>query len=215
MDVVYIISAREDKDIFKRLETSIQSLRAGTTHFKLGIADTSPENALDELRKLDIGLFSHIHSQQTGLYNRSYNINLGVKRFVRESHFWLSDADIVYKPHHLKTCVELSRDYDYLTFSMKKVQQNGSVELVEAGGGFYCKTSIFKQIGGFDEAYVGWGAEDCDFTERVIHAGARAKRWIKDPILTHLWHPSNNTDPKQAEANMARLLELRKRICQR
>ena len=213
MDVVYIISANNgDGSAFPRMQKSINSLRDGTMHFNLGIADCSGRSVYDSINQLDIGTYQYIHCPRTGPYNRSHNINVGVKRFVKDKHFWVSDIDILYEPDHLEECERRSQKYDYLTFSMNKVQYDGTIKLIEAGGGFFCKTRYFWRVRGFDEQYVGWGSEDCDFTDRVIYAGAVEKRGIKRPILTHMWHPTNKTDIELVEKNEARLIDVREQI---
>ena len=213
MDAIYIISMNNgDSSGISRLEKSIFSLRSGTRPFRLCIADSSRLSLLEQIKSLNIGDYEYVHCPKPDPYNRSYNINAGFKAFAKSDYFWLSDIDILYDPRHLETCETLSAEYDYVLFSMKKIEYDGSVNIVEAGGGFLCKTSLFDKLRGFDERYVGWGAEDNDFTERVIHDGARVKRCIKDPILTHMWHFTNKTDKELVKANEYRLIALRDMI---
>lgn len=68
----------------------------------------------------------------------------------------------------------------------------------------------FRAVGGFDEAYVGWGYEDVDFANRC------AERWplrrVPGPAF-HLWHGErdprtdmpHDADLDEAAANEARL----------
>lgn len=57
-----------------------------------------------------------------------------------------------------------------------------------------CHFSIFREdierVNGFDEAYVGWGLEDDDFTMRLHKAGVRGRSLILEAHALHLWHPS-------------------------
>jgi glycosyltransferase involved in cell wall biosynthesis len=59
----------------------------------------------------------------------------------------------------------------------------------------------YLAVNGFDEAFMGWGYEDCDFAQRIIASGCRRKatRWAI-PVL-HLWHNENSRG--QEEANRA------------
>jgi glycosyltransferase involved in cell wall biosynthesis len=52
--------------------------------------------------------------------------------------------------------------------------------------------SDYLAVNGFDEAFMGWGYEDCDFAQRIIASGCRRKatRWAI-PVL-HLWHNENS-----------------------
>lgn len=68
----------------------------------------------------------------------------------------------------------------------------------------------FREVGGFDEQYVGWGYEDVDFANRC------AERWplrrVPGPAF-HLWHGErdpltdapDDADAAQVEANQSRL----------
>jgi len=42
---------------------------------------------------------------------------------------------------------------------------------VELGGAVICHSSDFVKVGGYDEAFRGWGSEDADFYERLILSG--------------------------------------------
>ncbi len=213
IDVLYILSMNNgDSSALSRLQKSIQSLRGGTKPFRLCLADSSRIPVLDKIKTLDIGDYEYIHCPKDDPYNRSYNINAGVKALIKAKMFWLSDIDIIYENSHLEACMDFAMEYDYLTFSMDKIQYDGDVKRVEAGGGFFCKTEYFYTVRGFDERYVGWGAEDNDFTDRIMFAGANVKRWIKRPILTHMWHFTNKTDNELIQANKDRLFELRRQI---
>ena len=46
-------------------------------------------------------------------------------------------------------------------------------------------------IGGFDEDYVGYGAEDTDFGQRAASAGVRMW-WVGGARAYHQWHPVSN-----------------------
>lgn len=49
----------------------------------------------------------------------------------------------------------------------------------------------WRAIGGFDETYVGYGAEDTDFGMRARAAGLRMG-WVGGAQVLHQWHPSAN-----------------------
>jgi len=62
-----------------------------------------------------------------------------------------------------------------------------------------CHFSIFREdierVNGFDEAYVGWGLEDDDFSMRLHKAGVRGRSLILEARALHLWHPSLASRP--------------------
>lgn len=48
------------------------------------------------------------------------------------------------------------------------------------------------RVGGFDEAFEGWGHEDSDLAIRLIHAGLRCKNARFAASVVHLWHKSRD-----------------------
>jgi hypothetical protein len=59
------------------------------------------------------------------------------------------------------------------------------VQNLEAGGSIAVSKKAFFDIGGFDEAFVGWGGEDNEFWERA----KTRKVWPYGYLpLVHLWH---------------------------
>ena len=69
-----------------------------------------------------------------------------------------------------------------------------------------CHFSIFREdierVNGFDEAYVGWGLEDDDFSMRLHKAGVRGRSLILEADALHFWHPSVASRPA-ASPNLA------------
>jgi glycosyltransferase involved in cell wall biosynthesis len=62
-------------------------------------------------------------------------------------------------------------------------------------------------VGGFDEAFTGWGHEDADFVARLSNAGIKRKLGFCATEVLHLWHreqPRSNANPNY-ERVLARL----------
>jgi GT2 family glycosyltransferase len=59
---------------------------------------------------------------------------------------------------------------------------------------FGVTSSTWTAIGGFDPAYVGYGAEDTDFAMRARARGVRLA-WIPDGVAYHQWHPPSRLEP--------------------
>lgn len=53
---------------------------------------------------------------------------------------------------------------------------------------FLCTLATFERTGGFDEDYVGYGAEDTDLARRARSAGIPMV-WLADPPVFHQHHP--------------------------
>jgi predicted glycosyltransferase involved in capsule biosynthesis len=62
------------------------------------------------------------------------------------------------------------------------------------GGFFICPIEELKKIGGFDEKYLTWGAEDDDALTRLKGTCSWMPRMWKGPA--HLYHPKNTQDEK-------------------
>ena len=65
-----------------------------------------------------------------------------------------------------------------------------------------CNMAAWRQdidrVGGFDEAFTGWGHEDADFVARLSNAGVVRKMGFCATEVFHLWHreqPRNNANP--------------------
>lgn len=56
---------------------------------------------------------------------------------------------------------------------------------------FAVDRTTWNRVGGFDEAYVGYGGEDTDFALRARAAGV-PMRWIPDGLAFHQWHATSD-----------------------
>lgn len=50
--------------------------------------------------------------------------------------------------------------------------------------------SAYLAINGFDEEYIGWGAEDDDLGRRLYAAGTPARVGVASAVVFHQWHPT-------------------------
>ena len=57
------------------------------------------------------------------------------------------------------------------------------------GGHFSIFRKDIESVNGYDENYVGWGAEDQDMALRLVMAGFRGRSVIPEARVLHLWHP--------------------------
>ena len=56
------------------------------------------------------------------------------------------------------------------------------------GGHFSAFRRDIEAVNGYDENYVGWGAEDQDIAYRMVRAGFRGTSVIRTARVVHLWH---------------------------
>ena len=53
----------------------------------------------------------------------------------------------------------------------------------------------YERVNGFDQSYVGWGAEDDDFGFRLRRAGLQLRTILWWTTCYHLWHPKDPSAP--------------------
>jgi GT2 family glycosyltransferase len=92
---------------------------------------------------------------------------INLKRFI----FYLSEA------HTKAVC---GGDRNLLASPAESIMQNA-----ESGGSIAMAREAFFAIGGYDEAFVGWGGEDNEFWQRAL----TRKTWPYGYLpMAHLWH---------------------------
>ncbi len=105
-------------------------------------------------------------AQVVKLVQQGYEV-INLKRFV----FYLAEA------HSQRV---LAGEAGLLDAAPESIVQN-----LEGGGSVAITRSAYDAIGGFDEAFVGWGGEDVEFWERAASRHVWPYAWLP---LVHLWH---------------------------
>lgn len=83
---------------------------------------------------------------------------------------------------------ELTAEQNATALAGRPAQVRGALERVRQnarGGTLAADRAAFFEIGGFDEAFVGWGGEDNEFWERALTRRAEAFGLLP---FVHLWH---------------------------
>lgn len=130
-------------------------------------------------------------------YSRAHAINWGVKQLVETPHFYISDVDLVYQPHHIDVIEKMDGRVVFLN-------ENSNVEFYSSnwkdyeglpsdpinfahGNGKIC-TDIFYKIRGYDEDLIGYGPEDDLFNKRYRELAP--VEYSRDSRLStkHIWH---------------------------
>ena len=103
----------------------------------------------------------------------------------------------------------LSQDHSQRVFSSGQLHLDHPPESVmqnaEGGGSLAVSREVYLALGGFDEAFVGWGGEDNEFWERAQTRSLWPYGYL--PFI-HLWH-ENQPEKYKEERKAAKLLELR------
>lgn len=156
---------------------------------------------------------SYLYNDTRGMpWNRAHALNSGIR--ISEGEYTMtSDIDLIYSKNFIQNIlanigerVELHanayalpkgfKEWDslykkpQLNFSSRNLTALGLVQIV--------KTDVLKEVGGFDEYYRIWGAEDEDLNQRLKIKGLVTK-WLdlKDTPVFHQWHLSSGFRAKR------------------
>jgi GT2 family glycosyltransferase len=159
-------------------------------------------------------------------YSRSWAFNVGA-RATRGAVLVLHDNDMLlprsyaaealairrsgYEVMNLKRFVFYLGERDTLRFMAGNViegQPERVVQNLEGGGSVAIDRDAFFAVGGFDEAFVGWGGEDNEFWERC--AVRTVWPWGYLPLV-HLHHDEQAGKGRRDRATAA-LLDIRSRV---
>lgn len=158
------------------------------------------------------------------LFNKSMAFNVGVYNAVSD-YLVLHDADTMATGDYFQEMYDVLQDNDSAhlcrrviyadkessdlinsTSKLSDVRCNRSVGYFE-GGSLGCRSSVYWNVGGFNEDFKGYGNEDTDFYYRLSRGSAFLERRSFD--LLHLWHGRTDGWEIAHEANKALEAQLR------
>lgn len=153
----------------------------------------------------------HIESQEPGHYLAGRRVELG-----RKLSAWLTPERVSQGffdwPHPRLIYSALRGESENLQRSLR-IQSPGLRKLLGMdrvvdlkGCNYSIPREALEALGGFDEAYEGYGREDTDVELRLQNLGLKIKSMKGVAIQFHVWHPRREFTP----ANDARLEELKK-----
>lgn len=152
-------------------------------------------------------------------YSRAYAFNVGA-RLAKGKLLILHDNDMLTPQDYAVQIVAKHRQgYDVINlkryiFYMNKAISNKIifflkfdskdaperiVQNLEAGGSLAVSKEAFFNIGGFDEAFMGWGGEDNEFWDRAQTCSVWPFTYLP---LIHLWHPPQVEKTKESPPNI-------------
>lgn len=214
----------------QRIYNCLHSLRLQTfKNFKVIISDYGSnqkgKNHLDKAlkkigNKLDI---STIHTKIDGDWNRSAALNRGMIQ-TTTPYVMGSDIDMIYHPNFLEIAVQqLNKNKAYVVHNLARQMRQIDLSTLEfkmrendwnffqrnskdrSGGGTGACQIIprdkFFYLGGYDEVYEHWGAEDDDMRVRLRKINLKEKSISRATNFYHQWHPTNKKDRKKINAN--------------
>lgn len=170
----------------------------------------------------------HIHApldDPEAPYNRSHTFNVGARE-ARAPVLLLHDNDMLVPRRYAQRILQrINNGYQvvnpkrfifYLhpnhsqavlnrTASYDREPADYIVQNLEAGGSMAITAEGYADIGGMDEAFIGWGGEDNEFWDRCLTLPTWS--WGYEPIV-HLWHRGQPLKGESTNPNLERARSL-------
>ncbi len=107
--------------------------------------------------------------------------------------------DFIKENYHINHIVNILNSNSINTMSIDRINGEFTINDRSFIGHFGAiKRNVFKDIGGFDEQYEGWGYQDTDLMMRLCYKNYKYYLMSQDNIsIIHLSHVANKYDDKQ------------------
>jgi hypothetical protein len=192
------------EDRIEQFRACAMSWRGQTVH-ELELVVIESDGRRQYEREIPQGARYQSLDTATGEYNKSAAMNLGVE-LARAPFAVLHDADVAVpcqyaeqlltafqegwdaiRPIRWLFCLDQNTSARWLSdcessqvHAVSQIQQNNP------GLSTAVRTEAYRQIGGHDPGFVGWGGEDLEFLDRLKTRRLFQGGWL--PTI-HLWHP--------------------------
>lgn len=155
-----------------------------------------------------------VRVEDTGLWNRSRALNIGIQSATGELCF-CTDADMIFAPNFVSQLLEAStaeadnalilcRCHDLAEGAVDGAvsvadypKLRETAEVRDTSGTGACQVArrdFFVAVRGYDEAFKFWGAEDNDMVSRARRFGL-SRVWLgEDTAMLHQWHATTKND---------------------
>lgn len=138
-------------------------------------------------------------------WSRSKAINIGLRN-AETDYVFIADIDIIFHLSFIQKLYDLKNEQQSVYFQVGYLSEQESKEVksfenyridsksIPQGQGLsFFKLNNLIKIGGFDEFFHFWGAEDEDVHNRLYNAGFLSKFYNEEILLLHQWHKSFDT----------------------
>ncbi len=204
-DRITIVFAYRNRDV-DRIKLSLTSLNNQTNKdFDVEFVDYGSTEEFS-FKVHDItSMFSFVTYTYLGhsglLWNKSKALNYGIRN-ANSNHILTADVDIIFKEDFIDNLQELKQKNVFSVFKIGYLSKETSKEQAQTinfnaikpshigttfGIGLYHKEALIE-VGGLDEFFHFYGAEDEDLNARLQSAKYKKKEYDK-LLMYHLWHP--------------------------
>lgn len=229
-DITVVIGSRNRADY--RLENALRSIRSQTYPadlIRIVVVDYGSDSdcaarAAEMCRRHGA---KYVRVDDVKIWSRSRCLNVGI-RHANTKFLLSSDADIVFPPDYLSSCVEVLRaaptsivgsvmlDLPEQTAGILEESARTGSELQFGSWKRWCRprhdhpfhpsicatyTAFFHVVRGYDEFYEVWGNEDEDLYRRFRYLGLTPRRPRRGSFYMHQWHAESarGRDGKNAD----------------
>ena len=176
-----------DADICVVEQNGLTAIPAVTFHHRVDIEDT----LFHKTGLLNFAVNSHPEYTHYVMIDADSWIDAGV---VDNIHNHCNDAPLVF-PY--ETCVYLTEAqtrrkcrHDVVDIP---IRYNSNIPITRQTGLINCfSKETYDKVGGFDEEFVGWGAEDDAFVFKIRRVTGKRELRCKGGTVLHLWHKKVN-----------------------
>jgi hypothetical protein len=226
MNIAIIIGVRigEDRHRFRNAFTVLRALSnqsARRDQYAIVLVEQDKERSfcLDAEPMVDLALWD----DWDGPYNRSRAFNRGYEAAWRsqligdDAILCFLDADLMIGSGWIVECANqmcsLKADALLPYTTVDYLSRTGTAQMFAGcddpdverraksavGGVIWVTAQMFEKVGGYDDNFEGWGAEDNDFYLRLLEATEVLRM---DRLILHLWHPRPVVDQEGYEKNI-------------
>lgn len=206
--IVGVRAAPEQPERRRNLIACLESLHARPQTTEVLVVEQDAEPHLEQFVRPLVDRY--IFAANAGLYNRGWAFNIGAAQSAATDYLFLLDADVLLPHESLKRALERMRSgvkvlRPYTEALFLNPENGGNRFLNPMGLCLWIRSDFYRQIGGHDELFRGWGWEDREFWERVERQTPIDR--MPDSIL-HQYHPPRVMDDVSGAANAERFHRL-------
>jgi glycosyltransferase involved in cell wall biosynthesis len=206
--IIGIRAAPEEPERRHNLVACLESLQARSQTTEVVVIE---QDAAPHLEQLVRPLADrYIFARNAGLYNRGWAFNIGAAAAAEADYLFLLDADVLLPYDSFNRALERMRSgvrvlRPYTEALFLNPENAGDLYVNPMGLCLWIRSDFYRQIGGHDECFRGWGWEDREFWERIERHTPIER--MPDRIL-HQYHPRRVMDDVSGAANAERFHRL-------
>ncbi|PJB12683.1 MAG: glycosyl transferase [Flavobacteriales bacterium CG_4_9_14_3_um_filter_40_17] len=204
--MITVIYPYRNRDL-KRVRHSLDSLVAQTeSGFEVVFVNYGSTHAVSEALEKLLAEYSFVkyvyHPTMHQLWSKCVALNSIIKT-LPGGYCFIADVDLIFSPDFIFTANQLLKAQKLVYFQVGFLSQNESKNQKqfsaykirfksEAGatGLSLFPLKALQEVGGFDEFFHFWGAEDTDLHNRLALAGYQIEFYNQQILMLHQWHPS-------------------------